>query len=76
MSVCPICGAPAHPAWKAHVFTTAAPVVVHQPDVVVHKVANVVVHKATTKRSGDRHARTEARKEYKRQWMAKRRAKP
>ena len=50
-------------------------VVVHAPKVVVHS-PDVVVHKTEHggSRGADRHRDTEARREYRRQWMKRRRA--
>lgn len=52
-----------------------APVVVHAPKTVVHAVTNMVVHEPAPKsRTGDRHAKSEARRKYKAAHEAKRRA--
>jgi DNA polymerase IIIc chi subunit len=66
MSKCPACDAEAHPSYRAHWFRPTTPVankvVVDTPKpapLVVDAVANVVVD-----RKRDRHAKTEARREY------------
>ena len=66
---CPECDAEAHPSYRAHWF---APVV-HTP-VVVHEVANAVVHKAVLKSGEGRYSDSEARKAYRREWMKRKRA--
>ena len=67
-------GGEAKPAVKNPPVTNAR-VVVHAPKAVVHVVPNVVVHEETPKgRTGDRHAKSEARRAYKAAHEAKRRA--